>query len=53
MAQKSRPNLIIEIEDKPYSRADFLECLANYSAQLYRMKELSTKFNKVQQELKI
>lgn len=41
--EKRKPNLIIEIEDKPYTRADFLDCLANYSAQLYKMSQIYEK----------
>lgn len=37
--EKKRPNLIIEVEDKPYSREDFIDCLAHYSAQLYKMSQ--------------
>lgn len=41
--EKKKPNLIIEIEDKPYSREDFIDCLAHYSAQLYKMSQIYRK----------
>lgn len=41
--EKKKPNLIIEIEDKPYSREDFIDCLAHYSAQLYKMSQIYQK----------
>lgn len=41
--EKKKPNLIIEIEDNPYTRADFIDCLAHYSAQLYKMSQIYQK----------
>lgn len=38
---KNKPNLIIKIEDSSTTRADFIDCLARYSAQLYEMKKLT------------
>lgn len=41
--EKNKPSLIIKFDDKASNRADFLELLANYSAQLYKMKNLKCK----------
>lgn len=49
--ERNKPNLIIEIEDKPYSRADFLDCLASYSAQLYKMSQIYQKSLKTQKSM--
>ena len=38
-----KPNLIIMFDNKPYSKNDFLNTLANYSAQLYKMKSKKKK----------
>lgn len=42
-----KPNLIIKIDNKPYSKNDFLNVLANYSAQLYKMKPIEKKRKRI------
>ena len=41
--ERKKTNLIIEVEDKPYTREDFIGCLAHYSAQLYKMSQIYQK----------
>lgn len=36
------PNLIIRVEDKPYTTEDVTDWLALYSAQLYKMSKMQT-----------